>query len=69
MGIVPEARRQGFGSEMLHKALDQARAGGAERIHLCVDDRNLPAWGLYRRMGFELYERRVVFLAVWRRRP
>jgi ribosomal protein S18 acetylase RimI-like enzyme len=68
MGIVPEARRRGFGREMLRMALRQSHAAGVRRVSLCVDDRNLPAWGLYRSMGFELYDRRAVFLAVWRGR-
>jgi ribosomal protein S18 acetylase RimI-like enzyme len=68
MGIVPDARRQGLGREMLLLALHQAHAAGARRVALCVDDRNFPAWGLYRSMGFELYDRREVFLAIWGRR-
>jgi ribosomal protein S18 acetylase RimI-like enzyme len=67
MGVVPEARRQGFGRAMLHKALDAARLSGIPRLTLCVDDRNLPAWRLYQRAGFVPFDQRLVFLAVWRR--
>jgi ribosomal protein S18 acetylase RimI-like enzyme len=66
MGVVPEARRQGFGREILLKALTEARAADVERVALSVDVRNRPAWELYRSVGFEPYERRTVYLAVWR---
>ena len=58
---------QGFGGEMLSRALCDARTAGAPRVTLCVDDRNAPAWRLYRRMGFLLYDSREVYLTVWRR--
>lgn len=66
MGVVPEARRRGFGREVLLKALFEARAAGIARMTLSVDTRNLPAWELYRRVGFAPYDQRAVFLAVWR---
>jgi ribosomal protein S18 acetylase RimI-like enzyme len=66
MGVVPEARRRGFGREMLLKALCEARAAEAPRVTLSVDARNKPAWELYRGLGFEPGERRAVYLAVWR---
>jgi ribosomal protein S18 acetylase RimI-like enzyme len=31
-----------------------------------VDGRNRPAWGLYRSVGFEPFDRREVYLAVFR---
>ena len=65
-GVVPEARRRGFGREMLARALNQARAGGAEQLTLSVDGRNTPAWDLYRSAGFTAVDRRAVYLAVWR---
>jgi ribosomal protein S18 acetylase RimI-like enzyme len=65
-GVVPEARRRGFGREILLHALTEARLGGAARLSLSVDGRNRPAWDLYRWAGFEPYERRLVLLAVWR---
>jgi ribosomal protein S18 acetylase RimI-like enzyme len=66
MGIVPAARRRGFGREILLRGLREARLGGARRVMLCVDDRNRPAWELYRRVGFEPYDQRSVLLTVWR---
>jgi ribosomal protein S18 acetylase RimI-like enzyme len=65
LGVVPEARRRGFGREMVLQALCEARAAGTGRIGLCVDGRNRPAWDLYRALGFEPYDRREVLLALW----
>jgi ribosomal protein S18 acetylase RimI-like enzyme len=66
MGIVPAARRRGFGRELLFRGLREARLRGARRVMLCVDDRNRPAWQLYRSAGFEPYDQRIVLLDVWR---
>jgi ribosomal protein S18 acetylase RimI-like enzyme len=66
MGIIREARRQGFGREMLMHGLRQARLHGGRRVLLCVDDRNRAAWHLYRGVGFEPYDQRIVLLRVWR---
>jgi ribosomal protein S18 acetylase RimI-like enzyme len=65
-GVVPEARRRGIGREMLRKALFEARAAEARQLTLSVDNRNLPARNLYQRFGFEAYDGREVYLAVWR---
>jgi ribosomal protein S18 acetylase RimI-like enzyme len=64
MGVVPEARRRGYGREILLKAVAEARAADVGRLLLSVDTRNRPAWHLYRAMGFEPYERRAVYLAL-----
>lgn len=65
LGVVPLARRQGFGREMLHHVLEEARAAGAVQMTLSVDGRNTPAQQLYRLAGFETNERREVLLAIW----
>jgi ribosomal protein S18 acetylase RimI-like enzyme len=67
MGVVAEERHRGFGAGLLHHARALAHAAGVPRITLCVDDRNGPASRLYRRMGFERYDSRAVFLQVWKR--
>jgi ribosomal protein S18 acetylase RimI-like enzyme len=67
LGIVPEARRRGFGRELTVKALQQARAAQAEQLTLSVDVRNRSAWNLYRGLGFEAFEQREVYLAIWNR--
>jgi ribosomal protein S18 acetylase RimI-like enzyme len=66
VGVVPEARRRGFGRELVLKALAEARAAGAPNLTLSVDARNHPARELYRLLGFEPYDRREIFLAVWK---
>ena len=63
MGVVPEGRRRGFGREMLLYALCEARADDVPSVTLSVDARNQPAWKLYRALGFEPYDQRVVYLA------
>ena len=63
LGIVPEARRRGLGTELTRKALDEAKKGGAGELTLCVDARNAPARRVYDRLGFVEYDRREVFLA------
>jgi ribosomal protein S18 acetylase RimI-like enzyme len=65
LGVVPESRRCGFGREMLLEVLAEARARDAREVTLSVDVRNRPAWSLYRRLGFEPYECREVYLAIW----
>ena len=66
MGVIPEARRHGFGREILLKALTEARAADAPAVTLSVDARNKPAWHLYRGLGFEPFDQRAVYLAIWR---
>lgn len=66
LGVVPEARRQGVARELLLSVLLEARGTGIGQVTLCVDGRNGPARSLYHRFGFELYDRREVYLAVWR---
>jgi ribosomal protein S18 acetylase RimI-like enzyme len=66
VGVVPEWRRNGFGRELVLKALLEAKADGQPAVTLAVDARNRPARELYRRLGFEPRESREVLLAVWR---
>src|SRR6266540_4955784 len=65
VGVVPEARRRGFGRELVLKVLLEARAAEVAELVLTVDGRNHPAWGLYRSLGFEAFDKREVFLALW----
>jgi ribosomal protein S18 acetylase RimI-like enzyme len=66
VGIVPEARRRGFGRQTMLKALHEANQAGAKRVTLSVDARNGPALHLYRELGFAPYDCREVYLAIWR---
>lgn len=65
VGLVPAARGQGLGRELLLHALCEARAAGVHRVVLSVDDRNVPARKLYHQAGFEPYDHRHVLLATW----
>jgi ribosomal protein S18 acetylase RimI-like enzyme len=64
LGVVPGARRRGYGTALTAKAIREARAARAAQLTLSVDARNGPAWDLYRRQGFEPYEQREVYLAI-----
>jgi ribosomal protein S18 acetylase RimI-like enzyme len=66
VGVVPEARRRGWGRELMHKALRAAHASDAAQLTLSVDARNRPAWSLYLDLGFEPFDQREVYLAIWR---
>ena len=61
MGIVPEARGNGFGWQVSQHALWRAGQGGAERLVLAVDQANRPAMAAYQRAGFARWDTRRVF--------
>jgi mycothiol synthase len=63
LGIVPEARRRGFGRCLARKAVLEARQAGAAELTLSVDGRNQPARTLYEGLGFEPFDQREVYLA------
>jgi ribosomal protein S18 acetylase RimI-like enzyme len=65
LGEVPEARRRGIGTELTRQALLEAANAGAQQMTLAVDARNQPAWDLYHRLGFETFDQREVYLAIW----
>jgi ribosomal protein S18 acetylase RimI-like enzyme len=65
VGVVPDARRRGIGRELVRKALFETKAIGGHEVVLSVDARNEPALQLYARLGFEVFERREVYLALW----
>jgi ribosomal protein S18 acetylase RimI-like enzyme len=67
LGLVPTARRQGWGDDLVRFAIETAAAAGASALTLSVDTRNTPALRLYDRHGFEEYDRRDVYLAFWPR--
>ena len=51
--VVPEHRRQGIGSALMHHAEDWARARGDRQIGLQVFESNQPALSLYRQLGYQ----------------
>jgi len=61
MGLVPEARGDGWGRQILEYALWQARLGGAQRLVLAVDEANRPAYGMYQQAGFVAWDYRTVY--------
>lgn len=66
VGVVPEARRRGVGRELMRHALIEAKAAGMPHLSVAVDVRNLPASELYRRLGFESFDQRDVYLCILR---
>ncbi len=48
------------------KALLEARLAEMSMLTLSVDARNRPAWDLYRSLDFEPYDRREVYLSIWK---
>jgi len=64
-GVVPEARRRGYGKELVGKAIFESEAAEAAALLLSVDGRNEFALRLYRRMNFAIFGSREVFLILW----
>ena len=60
-GLVPEYIGRGFGPVLLDRALERAWSYGPRRVwlHTCSLD-HPKALAVYRRAGFEVYDRRVV---------
>jgi ribosomal-protein-alanine N-acetyltransferase len=52
LAVVPDVRRQGVASVLLHRAIATLASHGARTLFLEVSDRNLPALALYRKAGF-----------------
>lgn len=61
-GLTPEARGEGIGRHVVRHILHRARTEGMQHVVLAVDERNLPALNVYRVEGFQLGERREVYL-------
>ena len=68
LGVVPAYRRRGVGRALVGHALRVARARGGALLSVAADVRNAPALHLYRRFGFEVWDRREVYLLDWSRR-
>jgi mycothiol synthase len=65
VGLVPAARRQGLGRELVGRLLHFAHKARAPKLLLAVDRRNQPALQLYRSLGFVSGEYREVYLHFW----
>lgn len=65
IALLPEHRRRGIGSHLLRRILSEADAAGLPvRIHV---ERQNPAMGLYRRLGFTDLADRGVYVLMERR--
>jgi ribosomal protein S18 acetylase RimI-like enzyme len=61
-GLIPEARGRGWGREVTQYAQWMANRAGVERIVLAVDSVNEPAIRVYRSSGFEIWDKRSVYV-------
>jgi ribosomal protein S18 acetylase RimI-like enzyme len=61
VGVVPDARRRGIGTDLVSVALRRIAESGAEAAWLSVSADNPRAISPYRRLGFEVYGRRGRF--------
>ena len=61
VGVLPEFRRRGLARRLLTKTLDDIRQRGGTHVVLGVIDENVPAYSLYRSLGFEHYSSQVEF--------
>ena len=52
VAVLPEHRRKGIATELLHAVADFAKEQGCERAELEVNVANLPAVELYRKCGY-----------------
>ena len=59
LSVVPDARREGLGSDLLSRFLDDARRLRAVQVFLEVRAGNAPAIALYERHGFVRVARRA----------
>ncbi len=62
MGLVPEFRGRGWGRQITRYAQWLGRGAQIERVLVAVDAANKPAVDTYRSTGFEIWERRAVYL-------
>lgn len=58
LGVLPEFRRKGMGSMLLHSVLRVLKARGYAKAMTDTELVNKPAWRLYRKLGFR-DERRI----------
>jgi ribosomal protein S18 acetylase RimI-like enzyme len=61
-GLIPEARGRGWGRQITQHAQWMARQAGIERIVLAVDSVNVPAIRMYQSTGFEMWDKRSVYV-------
>ena len=69
VAVVPECRRRGIARLLLEEAMRHVYREGAQRVHLEVEDANVAAIGLYRRMEFRESGRRPGYYVQGRTPP
>ncbi|MFW6171120.1 MAG: GNAT family N-acetyltransferase [Planctomycetota bacterium] len=62
LGVVPEQRGKGWGMQLTKLAQWIALQAHRQQIVLAVDDANWPARQLYERAGFDVWDRRSVYV-------
>ncbi len=62
LGVIPEMRGRGWGRQLTQYAQWLASGAALQRMVLAVDEANWPAQKLYERMGFETWDRRIVYV-------
>jgi ribosomal protein S18 acetylase RimI-like enzyme len=62
MGLIPQARGNGWGREICRKAQSVTEQLDRARLVAAVDAKNLPALNVYASMGFRVCDRRTVYL-------
>ena len=61
LGLIPEARGQGWGAQIVQQACSQATKGGADLLIATVDRANQPALAIYEQLGFMTVERNTIY--------
>ena len=64
MGLIPVARGKKWGTAIARYGGWLARQANCERLMLAVDAKNLPALSVYNHVGFEIVDRRKLFLKI-----
>jgi len=59
--IAPEARGQGYAGALLKQHFEGLARAGARTVHLEVEEGNVPALALYRRLGFQVTGQRPAY--------
>jgi ribosomal protein S18 acetylase RimI-like enzyme len=54
MGLLPQFRGRGIGTNLIRSVLAASRTVGLHRVELTVRENNESAIGLYKKVGFEI---------------
>jgi len=54
MGLLPQFRGRGIGTNLIRSVLATSRTVGLHRVELTVRENNESAIGLYKKVGFEI---------------